>query len=200
MKPLRNLFRTRPFQGSVMLRRYAVVGALVLFTGLSAAAAPDTNPAAPLDFSSFKLITDRNIFNTARSPRRSGAQADADKPARVDTITLYGTFIYEKGPFAFFTGSSADYRQVLDVGKSIAGYTIAEINGRGVKLAAGTNTVELRVGMQLRREEGGDWQVVGDSGPAVGSVSSGAGKDDTSGSDESDIVKRMMKQREEELK
>ena len=149
------------------------------------------------------VISDGNIFNTTRHGRRSAGSGE-DSP-RVDTITLYGTFMYEKGFFAFFTGSSAEFSKVLDTGKSIAGYTITEILGSGVKLTAGTNTFALRVGMQLRREEGREWEIAGGSASSGGSVSptsssSFAAANDSSRTSDSDVANKMMKQREQELK
>src|SRR2546421_1583725 len=63
--------------------------------------AQPTNAPDRFDYSAFKLITERNIFNSHRSarytaPRESGPQA------RVDSFALVGTMSYEKGPFAFF--------------------------------------------------------------------------------------------------
>jgi hypothetical protein len=64
---------------------------------------------------------------------------------------------YGKGPFAFFDGSSSDYRKALKPEDSIAGYKVTEIGLKSVKLKSSTNEVELAVGSQLSREDGGDW-------------------------------------------
>ncbi len=180
----------------------ACLGGLIFaLAGSRAAGASEPDLAGTPDFSAFKSIVERNIFNTTRSGR-GGPRVERERPPRVDTITLYGTLQYEKGLFAFFTGSSSEYKQVLRTGQSIAGYTITEVDGGGVKLTDGNHTVELRVGMQLRREEEGNWQVA-DSGETPSSRVSGdsiVAADRSSADDESDVVKRMMKQREEELK
>jgi hypothetical protein len=180
----------------------ACLGGLVFgLAGRLAGGASEPDFAGAPDFSAFKSIVERNIFNTTRSVRGS-PRVEGERALRVDTITLYGTLQYEKGLFAFFTGSSPEYKQVLSTGQSIAGYTITEVDGGGVKLSDGNHTVELRVGMQLRREEEGNWQVADSvetrSGRARGNVIAAA--DRRSADDESDVVKRMMKQREEELK
>ena len=61
--------------------------------------------------------------------------------------------------------------------------------------------VQLDVQMQLRREEEGEWTVGGSNrAMAVGSGSASASKSETSGEDDNDIVKRLMQQREQELK
>ncbi len=169
--------------------------ALALMSGLAASVPEQKGPQRP-DYAAFKVISERNIFNANRT--RHSAAGDEDKAPRVDTITLVGTMSYEKGHYAFFDGSSAEFSKVLEPGKSIAGYTVAQINHNSVALNAGTNHVELYVGMQLRREEGGDWRVTGhglaqsrpesSTAPAAGSA------------DDDDIVKKLMQQREQELK
>ncbi len=65
----------------------------------------------------------------------------------------------EKGPLAFFEGTSSDYRKVLKPSAMIAGYKIVEVSPSSVKLAVGTNEFELPVGMQLRREDQGNWHL-----------------------------------------
>jgi hypothetical protein len=181
-------------------RSWRMAAALILgmVSGVGAGA-PETSVAGRVDFSAFNIINERNIFNAARY-RGSKAVGEADRPPRVDHVTLVGTLTYEKGPYAFFDGSSSEFRAVLGPGKSIAGYTVAEIGNDTVKLAAGTNHVELRVGMQLRREEGGEWQVAGSGLAQASSSSSSASSTDSSGNDDGDIVKKLMQQREQELK
>jgi hypothetical protein len=164
-----------------------------------AASVQDTNVPARLDYGSFKLISDRNIFNANRSRRGGGGAEEA--PRHVDSITLVGTMSYEKGTYAFFDGSSSDYRKVLDRGKSIAGYQLTQIDGDEVKLLAGTNVVELRIGMQLRREEEGEWQVVSASSNSSLSGSDTSSPSSISSSSEDDpVTKKLMQQREQELK
>jgi hypothetical protein len=200
MKPIRRNLIMPPRRCSALRAGAWLAGLILAVAGGLAAEAPETASPAGFDFSAFKMISERNIFNTTRSPGSKDRASDKTPP-RVDTITLYGTFLYEKGLFAFFTGSSPEFKQVLDAGKTIAGYTIAEVEGGRVKLTAGTNTVELRVGMQLRRVEGGDWQVA-DIGATPASVGGGsiAAAEAASSGESDDVVKRMMKQREEELK
>ena len=65
----------------------------------------------------------------------------------------------EKGPLAFFDGTRSEYRKVLKPGETIAGYKVEEVTPTSVKLASPTNEVQLAVGMQLRREDDGKWQM-----------------------------------------
>jgi hypothetical protein len=127
------------------------------------AAQPGTNaPVASLnDLSSFKLITERNIFNTRRSARYVPSNREQNSTRRInrgESFALVGTMHYDKGPFAFFDGSRSDYRKVLKPDETIAGFKVAEILPSAVKLTSSTNEIELPVGMQLRREDdNSDW-------------------------------------------
>ena len=74
-----------------------------------------------------------------------------------------------------------------------------------MKLASGTNELELKVGSQLRREEDGPWQLSAQAasysempssaaGSASGSTASASSPSVPSGPD-SDILKKLMEQR-----
>ena len=124
--------------------------------GADAPASSNTRPAFP----TFKNITERNIFNT----KRSATYVRTERPttrrfSRSDSFALVGTLSYEKGPFAFFEGSSSDFQKVLKQDDSIAGFKIAEIQPSLVKLASPSNQIELKIGMQLARQDEGAWQV-----------------------------------------
>ena len=141
---------------------------------------------------------------------RTGRERRAVRPPpkSVDSLTLVGTMSYEKGTFAFFDGTSSDYKKALKLTDSIAGYKVTNITPNGVKLASGTNELDLSVGAQLRREEDGPWLLAGQSAsyaaaPASTSTNGAAattatGSDATSGGAESDIIKRLMQKREKE--
>ena len=163
------------------------------------------NGPVSLDYATFQLIVDRNIFDPNRFPRGPGTVRPASKPRSFDSLTLVGTMSYEKGTFAFFDGTSSDYKKALKLADSIAGYKVTNIAPNGVKLATGTNELELSVGAQLRREEDGPWQLSSQAAsyaatPALTSTNGAAatGSDTASGGAESDILKRLMLKREKE--
>jgi hypothetical protein len=166
------------------------------------------NGPVVLNYAAFQLIVDRNIFDPNRYPRGPGAPRARQAPRSVDSLTLVGTMSYEKGTFAFFDGTSSDYKKALKLTDSIAGYKVATITPNSVKLASGSNEVTLKVGAQLRREEDGPWLLSGQSTPyaaipASGSINAAAsatapGSDTTSGASESDILIRLMQKREKE--
>ena len=114
---------------------------------------------------------------------------------------------YRKGMFAFFSGTSDDYQKVLQLGGSIAGYTVAKITFDGVQLRAAGKTIDLKVGAAMRQESGG-WEL---SAPGEWTESSATTESDNQTTDETtapapsgaapnDILKRLMEQREQELK
>jgi len=170
--------------------------------GSPADAASGTNR---LDYSNFKIVVDRNIFDPNRFARRGGGPRPA--PKSVDSLTLVGTMIYDKGTYAFFDGTSSDYKKALKLNDVVAGHKVTNITPNSVTLAAGTNRLELKVGMQLRREEDGPW-ALGEQpatyASAPGSTSTSTSALATTGSDaaasgaESDIIKKLMQRRSSE--
>jgi hypothetical protein len=116
--------------------------------------------AARPDYPAFKIITDRNIFNTKRSPKYVPPAARETRRIRAtESFALTGTMRDEKGPLAFFDGSAPQYRKVLKPEETIAGFTVAAVEHGHVKLKNGTNEITLPVNMQMSREEQGEWQV-----------------------------------------
>jgi hypothetical protein len=154
-------------------------------------------PVKP-EFSAFKLINDRNIFDPNRAPHRPSGTQPA--PKIVNSFSLVGVMSYEKGTFAFFDGNSSDYQKAVKVNDLVAGYKVTRIEPNSVDLLAGTNHVELRVGMQLRREEGGAWIPSSQSeiyAPSAASTAS-AHSDSSSNGTDNDILERLRKKREQE--
>lgn len=178
-------------------------------TAPSPTATPGSASARP-DFSAFRIIAERNIFD----PNRRGSRSNGtrERPRAVDSIGLVGVMSYEKGTFAFFDGSSSSYRKALKQNDSIAGYRLESINGDQVRLAEGTNHFELRVGNQLRREDGGPWRLSrqSESFAASGSPASTTSTSSStttistsnptaaSSGDESDVLRRLRERRERE--
>jgi len=155
-------------------------------------------PVKP-EYNTFKLITERNIFDPNRMPRRRNGPPV--KMRTLESFALVGLMSYEKGTFAFFDGSSSDYRKAVKLADTIAGYEVTNIDGNAIKLASGTNQVELRVGMQLRREEGGDW-VASTQSETYASDSSAPATAHTDSAPasgaENDVLERLRKRRDQE--
>ena len=177
------------------------VVALAMANGY-AAPAQETNRAGQADFSAFRAISERNIFNLNRTARRRGRNRTQQMG---DAFYLVGTMSYEKGTFAFFDGTGSEYRKVLQKAGAIAGYNVLEITPTSVKLETGGKQVTMKVGTQMRHEDRGDWQLVANSelpvnpaedvAPADGDTTSSSSSDEPN-----DVLKRLMQRREQELK
>jgi hypothetical protein len=163
-------------------------------------------------YTNFTVIADLNIFDPNRYPHQSnGGRPPRHNPV-VESFALVGVMSYDKGTFAFFDGSSSAYQKALKPEDTIAGYKVASITPDAVQLVAGTNQVALRVGMQLRREEAGEWQsstqteAYGSASAATSGTSSvssastpSASPDAAAGAGaDNDVLKRLMQRREQE--
>jgi hypothetical protein len=170
------------------------------------AAKPAEAEAGPtsLDFSAFRKIADRNIFNSGRSARtaRSG---ERPRMPQVESFTVVGTMTYAKGDVVFFDGSSGSYRRALKLGDTIAGHKLVAIASEQIELEADGKKFKLNVGGTVRREDEGPWEVsssgvshaVAASAPANSSAESSGGE---SGGEVSDVLKRLLQKRAQEEK
>src|SRR5215216_2631603 len=103
----------QPFRRSVRGSQAAPVkphwrpGILSLLLGMLcasngfAAVADQTNNVPALDYQAFKIINERNIFNSRRYGRSTSSRRESRSATRVESFALTGTMSYEKGPFAF---------------------------------------------------------------------------------------------------
>jgi len=174
----------------------------LLATGL-VGRAQNTNTVARPDYQSFKIITDRNIFDPNRSSRSSRTRTEGPKPARVESFALVGTMSYENGTYAFFDGTGSSYRKAIKTGDTIAGYKVADISADHVKLEANGQQIELSVGVQMKKQDEGEWQLAGRAesfGTSSPATATAEKTDSASGGEESDVLKKLMQKREQELK
>ena len=175
---------------------------------VAAAQAPDRDVVS---FDEFRIITQRNIFDpNRRIPGSRGGPREERKPTRVDYLNLVGAMSYDKGRFAFFDGSSSEYRKSVKPGDSIAGYKVANVTANNVTLENGDKKFEIPVGGQLKRVDEGEWKVNSNPESFAGSTSSsgsstssssstnssGSGSSSNSSADEENpILKRLLEQR-----
>ncbi|MHB8520835.1 MAG: hypothetical protein ACYDH9_08750 [Limisphaerales bacterium] len=164
----------------------------------------NTPPANSLE--AFKLITQRNIFD----PNRRAGQSSASGSTRIDPavlakaegFSLYGVGIDGDVPTAFFDGTESKYHRMLQASNTIADYQIVKIAFDHVELQAGTNQLKLPIGMQMKKVPGGDWQLIAGSVTSASDAKSESSSNGPSSTDSAAdaILKRLMQQREQELK
>jgi hypothetical protein len=170
------------------------------------APAQSTNDSSTTGFSSFQVIVDRNIFNPDRYGRTNHHY---ESHPGAPTFSLAGTMSYRKGMFAFFNGTSDAYRKALQEGGTIAGYTVGKITFDKVQLQSSGITIDMKVGAAMRRE-GNEWELrqPGEWGDLTATETAPAGEMSSettstnlpSSGAQSDVLKRLMQQREQELK
>jgi hypothetical protein len=131
----------------------AAFGAAVWLGAAASTAAPSTNGT---DFGVFQIIGQRNIFDPNRVPHIRSTRSAARV---VDSFSFVGTMSYARGTFAFFDGTSPDFRQVLELHGRVAGFEVAAITPKSVTLLSGTNELVLSIGTQVRRDDNGQWMI-----------------------------------------
>ncbi len=158
--------RRSKFNGSTPASRsrlVALLAVLVLAPGFLADAQTTNAPAAPANYSTFgKFISERNIFNPNRYARAANTPyRPRTRTVRRNGFALAGIMSYDEGEtagvHAFFDGTSADYRKVLQAQGTIAGFKIAAITPDSVTLVLDTNTTVLKIGQQMRDDGRGHW-------------------------------------------
>ena len=168
-----------------------------------------TSSSKTVSLQDFKIITQRNIFDPNRQPGSGqGRRIDPSRLARAEGFSLVGTLIDKRGELAFFSGSDAKYKKVLRVDGAIANYKVTEVAPDYVRLETDGNQIKMAVGMQMKKLDAGEWQLV-DGTVALAKASEASGTDtkaedasesgpSTGGSADA-ILKRLMQQREKEL-
>lgn len=136
-----------------------------------AADAEKTTPANGSSFEAFRILTDRNIFDSGRGlrePETTGPVAPTTSTTRIERILLIGALINRADDFnetvAFFEGASAGQNATVRPGGSIAGYRVVRIRTDGVTLEKAGQSFDLRMGSGLTRQNDGEWQVAVESG------------------------------------
>jgi hypothetical protein len=196
----------------------------VLAGGVAAFAQSSSHIPGPEDYDRFsQFITDRNIFDPNRQPHSYGGsytpRTTHIRSRGTPGIQFVGTMSYEKGFFAFLSGNSTELSKVVQVGDKIQGYTVTDITGNTVALQSADKQekVALNIGDGLR-EENSKWvfSKAGDmplpaaasSTETTGSSSSDSNSSNTSSApatppsatEQNDVLKRLMQQREKENK
>jgi hypothetical protein len=196
-----------------LTRIKTILLAALTLTGSFPAAAQSNGVPGDTDYASFsRFITERNIFDPNRYPRTrtTGYRRPRKLAAGAPEFTLVGTMSYQKGMFVFFDGNNSDLKKILASGGSIAGYTVEEVTATSVKLlGVDKKEIEMKLGDQMR-QEGGNWQLSAQSESSSGAAATDSESSTSSTKDETatppsnlqsnDVLKRLMQQREQELK
>jgi hypothetical protein len=131
-----------------------------LDSALWTCSAQQTNAPGSKSYSSFDVILKNNIFDPRRYRYTPRSQPKEYEPrVQREWFALVGILNSDKGPVAFFDGSSPRYSDALKLGEQIGGFTVADVQPSYVRLSSPSNQVELKMGMDLRRESEGPWRM-----------------------------------------
>lgn len=179
----------------------------------SGALAQSNGIPGPQDYTRFStFIQDRNIFDPNRQPHYYTGTKPRSRPRNRPEpgIRFVGTMSYAKGMFGFFSGNSAEWSKVVQVGDNFENFTVTSLSTTNVVLEA-TNHVPLNLALGSGlKQSNGQWIgadaseiVTGTSTPDATSASSGSSSDSESpalppGMANNDILKQMMERRKKE--
>lgn len=129
------------------------------------AAAEETAPPPAkkkIEFDTFRILIDRNIFSGTRNVKNDAAQPANAGPDPSRIVRLQGTWLDDNRTIALFDGAGASLAQPLKCGDSVAESTIEAIQPDGVTLRNESGVIRVPVGGTLVKGEDGKWTVVSD--------------------------------------
>lgn len=159
-----------------------------------APATASTAPAGSLE--AFALVTERNIFNPNRTARPRAAPEE--KPVRTEEVALVGVVGFGADTAAVFHSADPRLRGEAAAGGRLGDFSVVAVTPAGVELRAGERTFTLAVAQRLTRVEGGEWTASAAPVPEVRSRPEAAPVEVPANA--SEVLKRLMKQREKQLK
>jgi len=186
---------------------FTLVAALVVVAeaaerrrGSESAPAPASSPAvatAPAgNLEAFALLTERNIFNPNRTARTR--TAPEEKPVRTEEVALVGVVGFGQSTAAVFHSADPRLKGEAGPGGRLGEFTVVAVSPSAVELRAGERTFTLAVAQRLTRVEGGEWTASAAPVPEAGSRTEAAPVEVPANA--SEVLKRLMKQREKQLK
>lgn len=168
--------------------------------GSDSAPAPASSPAvatAPAgNLEAFALLTERNIFNPNRTARTR--TAPEEKPVRTEEVALVGVVGFGQSTAAVFHSADPRLKGEAGPGGRLGEFTVVAVSPSAVELRAGERTFTLAVAQRLTRVEGGEWTASAAPVPEARSRTEAAPVEVPANA--SEVLKRLMKQREKQLK
>jgi len=134
-----------------MMKTFPFIFICVVVTVLHASVAEAQKPAPARGFDAFNLVQTRNIFD----PQRYGSSAPVSQAAvptgtpAGDYVALTGVLVTDQQTLAFFSGSRPDYEKVLAVDGEIAGAKLKKITPNGIVVDRNGHTVSINVGQTV---------------------------------------------------
>jgi hypothetical protein len=190
-----------------MSLRTAIIPLLAIAAAAAFADIPATQPARTFD--AYRMVRTRNIFDPQRLPMPTGTpppvQVAAPPPKANDYVVLTGVMVTPGKSLAFFSGSQPDYDKVLAVSGTIAGATLTKITPLSIEVNRAGKSVAVSIGQTVPFDDSAP-RSAADLIPTTASQSPDAGAPapgsppSPSSSNLSDVMRRMMERRQQQLK
>jgi len=162
----------------------------------TSATAPAVSPAASGGIEAFALVTDRNIFNPNRTARTRSAPEE--KPVRTEEVALVGVVGFGQSTTAVFHSADPLLKGDAGPGGRLGDFTVVKLSPSAVERRPGERTFSLAGAQRLTRVEGGEWTPSAAPLPEARSRTEAAPVEVPANA--SEVLKRLMKQREKQLK
>jgi hypothetical protein len=165
----------------------------------------------PAGYDAFSLVRTRNIFDPNRRAPVKQSEQRPTAPSRPKSVhlSLTGTMVTDGKSLAFFSGSRSEFNKIIGVGEKIGDFTVAAISASQVDLDQSGKPTTLAVGKRLQLEGTEADAAEPDTGasntdaPAPSanpSQPTAPASAPPSGGSPSEILKRMMERRAQEMK
>ncbi len=182
----------------------------MLVIGAASAQTPANAKPTPtgLSYDNYRMVRTRNVFDPDRramTPTQTTAAPTAAPVKPSDYVALTGTLLNAGKTLAFFSGSRAEFNQVLGVDGKIADATITSITPGGVEVTRGGQKIAVAVGQTVPLDNstapGAPPASASASAPATASGTTTATTSTPPGgtnAKQEEIMKRMMEKRKQE--
>ena len=151
------------------------------------------------EFSDFRIILERNIFDSERKSFREAPPAVTElKEETLTAIRLGGVFATDGEYSAYCESSIPDYEGKWKKGDVIAGFTIKEINTKAVRLESEKNNIEWNIGASLVKDRDEGWKASEQFIPVSGTKQDAekTGADTDAGKS---VLQKLMERRRRQL-
>jgi hypothetical protein len=171
-------------------------------------------PATAKGFDAYRTVRLRNIFDPDRLPMPA---VEGPQPVRTveqarktsDYVALTGILVSDGKALAFFSGSRPDYDKVLAVDSEIAGAKLKRILPAGIEVDRGGKKISISVGQTVPFDDSppgpapGPAAELNSTSAAASAVPLESSNSQTSNpmpGNLSEVMRRMMERRKNELK
>jgi hypothetical protein len=175
-------------------------------------------------YGAYQLVQMRNMFDPNRYPNSMAAQrvapvrTDSPPPRATDYVALTGVMVTGDNELAFFSGSRPDYDRVLQLNGEVAGATVTKITLTNIEVDRDGKKIVVGLGQTVpfdansapgvppanSASSGGGIGGFGfggqGAGPGAGGDTQGSPAAPTISSSLSDVMRRMMERRQQQLK